>query len=197
MQEIPTMQQPPPSQMYPPSTYPPPQQPVLPPKKKMSTGMKWLIAAVVILALGLVGGLSYAVGRSGSSVQPAPTPTPQVTPKPSAEDIYKSGAQTMTIAEIVQSGDSSKNAIVHFQGMVAMTATNVSGYSGAVIVDPSNSNYFVIVALPTGTDLNKIAVGDTIEIWGQHAGVLHVESEEATGVMVKYFTDHTSGYATP
>jgi hypothetical protein len=42
--------------------------------------MKWLIVAVVILALGLVGGIFYSVGRSATSVQP--TPTQQATPAP-------------------------------------------------------------------------------------------------------------------
>jgi hypothetical protein len=208
-------QQPPvyPPPMYPPPTYPPPQQPVPPPKKKMSTGMKWLIVAVVILALGLVGGIFQAVGGSRTSVQPTPTqqatpaptqnpsavtpPPPQVTPTPSAEDNYKSSAKTMTIAEIVQAGDSSKNKIVHFQGMVGLTVTSDSGVPGAGIFDPSDSNNLVIVAFAKGTDLSKIHEGDTIEIWGMDAGMLHSGSLDAPGVMAKYFTDHTSGYTTP
>lgn len=188
--------------MYPPQSYTPliyqtPQQPRQQPKKKMGTAMKWLIVAIVILGMGTLGGIILAVGSIARPIQPTTTqqatPTPQATATLSAEDNYKATARTMTITELVQSGDSSKYAIVHIQGIVVMADTASDGTPVIMIADPANNTRLAGIGLPKWVDLNKIAKGDSIEIWGQDAGMTQSGALSAAVVAAEYFTDHTSG----
>ena len=218
MLETPTVQQPTPAPqppmypLHPYQEYAAPQQPyygppVPPPKKKMGTGTKWLIGILVFLVVALGGGTLAYIGSLANKpanpqqATPAPTqkpttvvPTPQVTPKPSAEEQYKASANTMTVTELVVAGNSHQGEVVHIQGTVEVATVTDQGTSGMIVSDPVDSSQFVIVIFPDGMKMDIFHPRDKIEIWGRSLGTTDSNGQTVSGMSAVYFTDATSGY---
>lgn len=213
-------QQPP---MYPPPTYQPPQQP--PPSRKRLWLTIGIVVAVLLVGGFIIGAIAGTLGLVTTTpsatqptqqvtMQPVPTqaptevpqPTPTVAPLPTQspaqiEKAFKSNVMATTIATLDKQGNAYRGQNVYFTCTLSNFVKDSNGYTaGANVTDPNTSGV-VQVLFPTGTDLSKLNTGDTLEVWGIDAGMFSGKNAfgatvQEVGVIAKYMTDQTTGYAT-
>jgi hypothetical protein len=177
--------------------------PVLPPKKRWA-GKRILLWIGVIFAILFVGSAAFAgmvAGiRGGTSNTPTPVtttaPAPvQTQPQPtvSAEDNYKQSATTVTIAQLVASGDQYKGRVINITGTVQYSFVTDKGTSGMSILGPDATGKSIVAAFPDGTNMDGFQAGDSIHLWGLCVGTIMSGSETFSGMGAVYWTDTTSG----
>ena len=181
----------------------------------------WVLLVGGVIIGGIAGFLSPTTTTPPAvqptqqvTTQPVPTlaptevpqPTPTVAPLPTqspaqVEKAFKSRTQATTIATLDKQGNAYKYIKVHFTGTLSSFVKNSDGITDAANVRDPNSSGVILIAFPSGIDLEKLNEGDTLEVWGIDAGMISGTNAfgatiQEVAVVAMYITDKTTGYAT-
>ena len=147
------------------------------------------IATVALVASGSTGS-SGSGGTGGSSSPPTTTQADVV-----------SGAQQVTVSQLVNDPSQYNGSDVTFQGTIVNFLQDSSGNTGAMnVADPNDGTSVVYIDLTQGSaDVSQMSKGDSITIWGVGAGTTSTKNAFGGSINVSVITeaqldDTTSNY---
>jgi len=176
-----------PQQPY--GNYPPP-----PPPKKKRRFLRYCLFTVAAIFIVFI--LLIVIGALIGNHNSAPSPSSGL-----SESDFKALSTDTTVDTLDKDGNQDKGLNVHFTCTIMRFVKDSNGNTAGANVDQGLTASVIQVAFPSGTDLNKLNTGDTLEVWGMDEGTfsgpnLFGATVQEVVVQAAYMTDQTTGYQT-